>query len=182
MVLIVDDPEREDEGDLAIAAEHATAEAIAFMARHARGLICMPMLGSRLDELGIPLMAPGRNGTTAFTVSVDARCGTTTGISAADRARTVQALVDPKSRPCDLVRPGHLFPLRYTEGGVLVRRGHTEASVDLCRLAGLYPAAVICEVMNEDGTMARGRELEAFACKHGVPVVSVAQIAEYLIS
>jgi 3,4-dihydroxy 2-butanone 4-phosphate synthase / GTP cyclohydrolase II len=139
------------------------------------------MLGARLDELAIPLMALCCNGSTAFTVSVDARCGTTTGISAADRARTVQALLDPTTSPNDLVRPGHLFPLRYAEGGVLARRGHTEASVDLCGLAGLYPAAVICEVMNDDGTMARGRQLDAFACRHRLPMVSVAQIAEYLV-
>ena len=146
MVLIVDDEDRENEGDLAIAAQFATAEAINFMAVHGRGLICMPMLGDRLDQLQIPLMV-ARNGpsqSTAFTVSVDARRGVSTGISANDRFLTVQALIDPNTTPEDIVRPGHLFPLRYAEGGVLRRAGHTEASLDLAKLANLFPAAVIC--------------------------------------
>jgi 3,4-dihydroxy 2-butanone 4-phosphate synthase/GTP cyclohydrolase II len=182
-VIIVDDEHRENEGDLAIAAEKVTPEAINFMATHGRGLICMPMLGSRLDELKIPLMVPPAENDssfgTAFTVSVDYKHGTTTGISAYDRAATVRALIDPRSRPEDFARPGHLFPLRYREGGVLVRPGQTEAAVDLARLAGLYPAAVICEIMAPDGTMARLPYLEAFAAEHGLKIVSVAQIAAY---
>jgi 3,4-dihydroxy 2-butanone 4-phosphate synthase / GTP cyclohydrolase II len=181
MVLIVDDEDRENEGDLAIAAEHVTPEAINFMAAHGRGLICMPMLGKRLDELQLPLMvvrnAPTQS--TAFTVSVDAKRGVTTGISAHDRYLTVRALIDPKTTPEDIVRPGHLFPLRYAEGGVLRRAGHTEASVDLALLAGLYPAAVICEVMNEDGSMARLNDLLGFARAHGIPIFTVAQLVEY---
>jgi 3,4-dihydroxy 2-butanone 4-phosphate synthase/GTP cyclohydrolase II len=181
IVLIVDDEDRENEGDLAIAAEHATPEAINFMAQHGRGLICMPMLGKRLDELQIPLMVI-RNGpsqATAFTVSVDARHGVTTGISAHDRYLTVKALIDPETRPDDIVRPGHLFPLRYAEGGVLRRAGHTEASVDLAQLAGLYPAAVICEVMKEDGSMARLADLVKFAQQHRIKIFTVAQLVEY---
>ena len=181
MVLIVDDEDRENEGDLAIAAEHATPEAINFMATYGRGMICVPMVGKRLDELQIPLMVvrnvPSQG--TAFTVTVDAKHGVTTGISAHDRYLTVKTLVDPKSTPDDLVRPGHLFPLRYAEGGVLRRAGHTEASVDLARLAGLYPAAVICEVLNEDGTMARRSDLVSFAEKHGIKMFTVAQLIEY---
>jgi 3,4-dihydroxy 2-butanone 4-phosphate synthase/GTP cyclohydrolase II len=181
MVLIVDDEDRENEGDLAIAAEHATPEAINFMAAHGRGLICMPMLGQRLDELQIPLMVV-RNSlsqATAFTVSVDARDGVSTGISAYDRYLTVRTLIDPDARPEDLVQPGHLFPLRYADGGVLRRAGHTEASVDLSKLAGLYPAAVICEVMNDDGSMARLPDLLRFAGEHGIKVFTVAQLVEY---
>ncbi len=182
-VIIVDDEHRENEGDLAIAAEKVTPEAINFMATYGRGLICMPMLGERLEELKIPLMVPPAENDatfgTAFTVSVDYKHGTTTGISAYDRAATVRALIDPKARPEDFARPGHLFPLRYREGGVLVRPGQTEAAVDLARLAGLYPAAVICEVMAPDGTMARLPYLEAFAAQHGLKIVSVAQIAAY---
>jgi 3,4-dihydroxy 2-butanone 4-phosphate synthase/GTP cyclohydrolase II len=182
-VLILDDEEREGEGDLAIAAEKVTPEAINFMATHGRGLICMPMLGQRLDELQIPLMVPSHENNapfrTAFTVPVDYKHGTTTGISAYDRAATVKALIDPRSRPEDFVRPGHLFPLRYQEGGVLVRPGHTEAAVDLARLAGLYPAAVICEVLAPDGRMARRPDLERFAAAHGIPLISVAQIVAY---
>ncbi len=180
-VLIVDDDDRENEGDLAIAAEHVTPAAINFLAMHARGLVCIAMTGQRLDELQIPLMV-GRSASgqgAAFTVSVDAKRNVTTGISAYDRAATVAALLDPATRPEDLVRPGHLFPLRYAEGGVLRRAGHTEASVDLAKLAGLYPAAVICEVMNDDGSMARLPELEAFAQKHGIKMISVAQLVEY---
>jgi 3,4-dihydroxy-2-butanone 4-phosphate synthase len=181
IVLIVDDEDRENEGDLAIAANHVTPESINFMATHGRGLICMPMLGERLDHLRIPLMVeqePGEMGT-AFTLSVDARaCGT--GISATDRACTVRTLIDPETKPADLVKPGHLFPLRYAEGGLLTRRGHTEAAVDLARLAGCYPAAVICEVMNEDGTMARRDDLRTFSARHGISAVTVAQLADHL--
>ncbi len=180
LVLIVDDEDRENEGDIVIAAEHASAADINFMATYGRGLICMPMMGERLDELDIPLMVQAQSGIehTAFTLSVDARsCGT--GISAPDRARTVKALIDHRTKPHDLIKPGHLFPLRYTPGGVLKRGGHTEASVDLTRLAGCYPAAVICEVMNDDGTMARRDELLAFARRHGILSVSVAQLVEH---
>jgi 3,4-dihydroxy 2-butanone 4-phosphate synthase/GTP cyclohydrolase II len=181
LVLIVDDEDRENEGDLAVAAQFATPEAINFMAVNGRGLICMPMLGERLDELQIPLMV-ARNGptqSTAFTVSVDARRGISTGISAYDRYLTVQALIDPKSTPDDIVRPGHLFPLRYAQGGVLRRAGHTEASLDLAKMAGLVPAAVICEVMNADGTMARLPDLLAVAKEHGIKIFTVAQLVEY---
>jgi 3,4-dihydroxy 2-butanone 4-phosphate synthase/GTP cyclohydrolase II len=180
-VLIVDDEDRENEGDLAVAAQFATPEAINFMAAYGRGLICIPMLGERLDRLQIPLMVSpnGPSQSTAFTVSVDARKGISTGISAYDRYLTVQALIDPKSTPDDVVRPGHLFPLRYAEGGVLRRAGHTEASLDLSRLAGLYPSAVICEVMNEDGTMARLPDLLSFAKTHGIKIFTVAQLVEY---
>jgi 3,4-dihydroxy 2-butanone 4-phosphate synthase / GTP cyclohydrolase II len=181
MVLIVDDEDRENEGDLAIAAQFATPEAINFMAAHGRGLICMPMLGERLDELQIPLMVArdGHSQSTAFTVSVDAKIGVSTGISAYDRYLTVQALIDPKTTPDDIVRPGHLFPLRYAEGGVLRRAGHTEASVDLSNLAGLYPSAVICEVMNADGSMARLGDLVSFAREHKIKMFTVAQLVEY---
>jgi 3,4-dihydroxy 2-butanone 4-phosphate synthase/GTP cyclohydrolase II len=177
-VIIVDDEDRENEGDLALAAEKVTAEAINFMAKHGRGLICLPVIGKRLDELGIPMMV-GENTSkfaTAFAVSVDAKHGTTTGISAADRAKTVKAIIDPATRADDLARPGHIFPLRAREGGVLVRAGQTEAIVDLARLAGLYPAGVICEVMNEDGTMARLPQLEVIADKFGIKIISVADL------
>jgi 3,4-dihydroxy 2-butanone 4-phosphate synthase/GTP cyclohydrolase II len=178
MVVVVDDADRENEGDLIMTAEAATPETIGFFVRHTSGVICTPMLGERLDELDLPLMvaantAPYR---TAFTVSVDARTGTTTGISAADRATTIRALVDPATRPADLVRPGHIFPLRYREGGVLKRAGHTEAAVDLARLAGRYPAAVLCEIVNEDGQMARLPQLERFAARHGLPLISIADL------
>ena len=177
MVVIVDGADRENEGDLAIAAEFATAEAINFMVTHGRGLVCLPIVGSRLDELDLPLMCPRTDpGMAAFTISVDARDGVTSGISASDRARTVQAILDPRTQPQDLARPGHLFPLRYAEGGVLTRRGHTEASVDLARLGDLYPATVICEVMNRDGTMARLPELLHLAKAKGLPIVSVGQV------
>jgi len=181
MVLIVDDEDRENEGDLAVAAQFATPEAINFMAQHGRGLVCMPMLGERLDQLQIPLMVArdGASQATAFTVSVDARTGITTGISAYDRYLTVQALIDPKTTPEDVVRPGHLFPLRYAEGGVLRRAGHTEASVDLAKMAGLYPSAVICEVMNADGSMARLGDLVSFATEHKIKMFTVAQLVEY---
>ncbi|MFC1935420.1 bifunctional 3,4-dihydroxy-2-butanone-4-phosphate synthase/GTP cyclohydrolase II [Chloroflexota bacterium] len=180
-VIIVDDEERENEGDLAIAAEWVTPEAIAFMATHGRGLICMSTIGERLDQLQLPPMV-SENTTchgTAFTVSVDVKKGATTGISAYDRAATVRAILDPSTKADDLARPGHLFPLRYTEGGVLVRAGQTEAVVDLAKMAGLYPAGVICEVMNDDGTMARLPQLEKLSCEHGIKIISVAQIMSY---
>jgi 3,4-dihydroxy 2-butanone 4-phosphate synthase/GTP cyclohydrolase II len=180
-VIIVDDESRENEGDIIMAAEKVTPDAINFMARYGRGLICMPVVGERLDELQIPMMA-SRNTErhkTAFAVAVDYKHGTTTGISAHDRAATVKAIVDPGSRPEDFSQPGHLFPLRYQDGGVLVRAGHTEAVVDLARLAGFYPAGVLCEVMNEDGSMARLPQLEEFARKHGLRIVSIAQIIAY---
>ena len=180
-VIIVDDEDRENEGDLAVAAEFATPEAISFMANHGRGLICMPIIGERLDSLGIDLMVGGNTARlgTAFTVSVDAVGGTTTGISAGDRAATVKALIDPNTKPSDLARPGHLFPLRYAEGGVLVRAGQTEGIVDLVKMAGLYPAGVICEIMNQDGTMARLSDLEGFSQEHGIKIISIAQLVAY---
>jgi 3,4-dihydroxy 2-butanone 4-phosphate synthase/GTP cyclohydrolase II len=180
-VLVLDDEDRENEGDLILAAEKATPERIAFMVRHTSGLICTPMLGSRLDELGLPLMVLENTDSheTAFTVSVDAIEGTSTGISAADRATTIRALVDPDTHPNDLARPGHVFPLRYREGGVLVRPGHTEAAVDLVRLAGLYPAGTLCEVVNDDGTMARGESLLAFAEAHGIPTITIDDLVDY---
>jgi len=180
-VIIVDDEDRENEGDLALAAEKVTAEAINFMAKYARGLICMPITGKRLDELRIPLMV-GENTSkfsTAFTVSIEAKHRVSTGISAADRAETVKAVLDPATRPEDIVRPGHMFPLRARDGGVLVRAGHTEAIVDLARLAGLYPAGVICEIMNEDGSMARLPQLEVMAEKFGIKIISVADLIAY---
>ncbi len=178
---IVDNEDRENEGDLVIAAGKVTSETINFMAKHARGLICMPIKGERLDELNIPLMV-GENTSkfsTAFTVSVEAKHGVSTGISTADRAETVKALIDPATRPEDIARPGHMFPLRAREGGVLVRAGHTEAIVDLARLAGLYPAGVICEILNEDGSMARLPELELMAEKFGIKIVSIADLIAY---
>ncbi|MEA2639341.1 MAG: 3,4-dihydroxy 2-butanone 4-phosphate synthase / cyclohydrolase [Chloroflexota bacterium] len=180
-VIIVDDEDRENEGDLAIAAEKVTPESINFMAMYGRGLICVPIVGKRLDQLEIPMMVDTNSSSfgTAFTVAVDARQGVTTGISAADRAATVRVLIDPNSRPADLARPGHVFPLRYAEGGVLRRTGQTEASVDLAKLAGLYPAAVICEIMSEDGTMSRLPQLEAFAALHSIKVISVAALIAY---
>jgi 3,4-dihydroxy 2-butanone 4-phosphate synthase/GTP cyclohydrolase II len=180
-VIIVDDEDRENEGDLALAAEKVSAQAVNFMAKHGRGLICLPATGERLDELQLPLMVDENTCKfgTAFTVSVDAKQGTTTGISAADRAKTIKTVVDPATRPEDLVRPGHIFPLRAREGGVLVRAGQTEAIVDLARLAGLYPAGVICEIMNEDGTMARRPELEVIADKFGIKIISVADLIAY---
>src|SRR5207302_8360213 len=170
MVIVVDDEDRENEGDLTIAAEKITPEAINFMARHGRGLICLSMTPERLDELEIPLMVSQNSSRfeTAFCVPIEAKERTTTGISAADRAATVLAAIDPATRPTDLARPGHMFPLRSRSGGVMVRAGQTEAAVDLARIAGLYPAGVICEVMNEDGTMARVPQLTKFARKHGL--------------
>ncbi|MBM3672501.1 MAG: bifunctional 3,4-dihydroxy-2-butanone-4-phosphate synthase/GTP cyclohydrolase II [Actinobacteria bacterium] len=181
MVIVVDDADRENEGDLILAAERITPEAMGFMIRHTSGVICMPLEGERLDELQLPLMVANNTEVqrTAFTVSVDARNGTTTGISAADRAATVKSLLDPATRPEDLARPGHIFPLRYREGGVLKRAGHTEAAVDLARLAGCYPAGVLAEVTNDDGTMARLPQLEAFAAKHGIQLISIADLIRY---
>ncbi len=182
-VVLVDDEDRENEGDLVLAAEHVTPDAINFMAREGRGLICVALTGERLDRLNLPLMVPPDLNTspysTAFTVSVEARHGVTTGISAHDRATTVRALIDSMSEPEDLVRPGHVFPLRAAPGGVLERQGQTEGSVDLARLAGLDPSAVICEIMAEDGTMARRPALEEFAARQGLKIVSVAAVAEY---
>jgi len=181
MVIIVDDEDRENEGDLSIAAEKVTPEAINFMAQYGKGLICLPVVSERLDELRIPMMVQDNTAPfgTAFTVSIDARQGTTTGISAYDRAQTIRTVLDPETQPQDLVRPGHVFPLRVKEGGVLVRVGQTEASVDLARLAGLYPAAVICEIMDNDGTMARMPRLEQFADEHGMRIITVADLIEY---
>ena len=181
MVIVVDDEDRENEGDIIVAAEKLTADHISFMVRYCSGIICVPMEGKRLEELNLPLMISQNSESmgTAFTVSVDARAGTTTGISAADRAATVRALLGPDTKPWDLARPGHVFPLRYMEGGVLRRAGHTEASVDLARLAGLYPAGVLCEVVNEDGTMARMPDLERFAEEHGLMIVSIADLIAY---
>jgi 3,4-dihydroxy 2-butanone 4-phosphate synthase/GTP cyclohydrolase II len=177
-VVAVDGADRENEGDLIIAAEMITPEKLAFMVRHTSGLICVPIMGERLDELRLPLMVAENNDShrTAFTVSVDYALGTTTGISAADRAATIEALIDSETRPADLARPGHIFPLRYTEGGVLTRAGHTEASVDLARLAGLYPAGVLCEVVAEDGSTARLPDLETFTAEHGILIVSIADL------
>ena len=181
MIILVDDEERENEGDLVIAAEKISPEAINFMATHARGLICLALTPERIAELDLPPMTQENTSQfeTAFHVSVEAATGVTTGISAHDRARTVQVAVDPNSTPSDLVRPGHIFPLRAREGGVLVRAGQTEGSVDLARLAGLTPAAVICEIMNEDGTMARMPQLRTFADKHGIQICSVESLIKY---
>jgi len=180
-VIIVDDEDRENEGDLGMAAEKVTPEAINFMAKHGRGLICLPVIGKRLDELEIPMMVTKNTSkfATAFTVSVEARHGVSTGISASDRAATVKTIIDPATKPEDLVYPGHTFPLRARDGGVLVRAGQTEAIVDLARLAGLYPAGVICEIMNEDGTMARRPQLEVMAEDFGLKIVSVADLIAY---
>jgi 3,4-dihydroxy 2-butanone 4-phosphate synthase/GTP cyclohydrolase II len=180
-IIIVDDEDRENEGDLIMAAEKVTADAINFMATHARGLICVPLSGKRLDELRIPMMVSDNTSkyTTPFTISVEAKHRVSTGISAADRAETVRVLIDPASKPEDLAQPGHMFPLRARDGGVLVRAGHTEAVVDLARLAGLYPAGVLCEIMNEDGTMARLPQLEKMAEKWGLNIVSVADLIAY---
>ncbi len=183
MIIIIDDEDRENEGDLVCAAEKVTPGIINFMARHARGLICLPLTEDRCDELHLTTQVADNTSYlgTAFTVSIDARRGITTGISAADRATTILVAVDPKSRPQDLARPGHVFPLRAKNGGVLVRPGQTEASVDIARIAGLYPAGVICEVMNEDGTMARMPQLEQFAAQHNLKMISVAELVRYRI-
>ena len=181
MVIVVDDESRENEGDLIFAAEKVTPEHINFMVRYCSGIICVPMEGERLDELNLPLMAPDNSESmgTAFTISVDARSGTTTGISAEDRAKTIEVLLDPDATPNDLARPGHIFPLRYVPGGVLRRAGHTEASVDLARLAGLSPAGVVCEIVNEDGSMARLPDLERFAEHHDLLLISIADLIAY---
>ncbi len=181
MVIVVDDEDRENEGDLILAAEHATPEKLAFLVKHSSGVVCVPLPGERLDELGLPLMVLDNTESqrTAFTISVDYRHGTSTGISAADRAATIMALIDPATGQDDLARPGHVFPLRYREGGVLKRAGHTEAAVDLARAAGLYPAGVLCEVVKDDGEMARLPELEAFAEEHGLLVISIADLIRH---
>ncbi|OQX83448.1 MAG: 3,4-dihydroxy-2-butanone-4-phosphate synthase, partial [Candidatus Omnitrophica bacterium 4484_49] len=181
MVIIVDDEDRENEGDLVMAASFVKPEDINFMAKYGRGLICVPMEGKRLDELGLKPMQekPEDKYSTAWAISVDAREGITTGISAHDRAHTIHTLINPNTRPEDLIKPGHIFPLRAREGGVLVRAGHTEACVDLMKLAGLYPAGVICEIMNEDGTMARVPELFDFARKHNLKIATIRDLIEY---
>ena len=181
MVIVIDDEDRENEGDLVMAAENITPKAVNFMAKHGRGLICVPMLGERLDALQVGDMVPQNTSAfhTAFTVSVDARRGTSTGISASDRAKTILACVNPQDQACRPGQAGPHFPLRYKEGGVLARAGQTEASVDLSRLAGLKPAGVICEIMKEDGSMARLPDLQRFAKKHGLKIVSVADLIRY---
>src|ERR687884_692738 len=181
MIIVVDDEDRENEGDLTIAAEKVTPEAINFMAKHGRGQICLSMTAQRLDELEIPL-AVNANTTpfgTAFCVPIDAKAQVTTGISAADRAATILAAIDPKTKPSDLARPGHISPLRARDGGVLVRAGQTEAAVDLARIAGLYPAGVICEILNTDGTMSRVPELTRFAKKHKLLMITIADLINY---
>ena len=181
MIIIVDDEDRENEGDLVCAAEKVTPEIINFMVTHARGLICMPLTEERCDELHLTMQVADNTSFlgTAFTVSIEARKGVTTGISAADRATTILTAVDPQTRPQDLARPGHIFPLRAKNGGVLVRTGQTEAAVDIARIAGLYPAGVVCEIMNPDGTMARLPELREFAARHGLKIISVADLVRY---
>jgi 3,4-dihydroxy 2-butanone 4-phosphate synthase/GTP cyclohydrolase II len=184
MVIVMDDEGRENEGDVLIAAQHITSDAINFMAKYARGLVCVPMEDARLSALDLHPMKEDVNSkhqkcNTAWTVTVDAAYGVTTGISAADRAKTIEVLIDPKSKASDLVTPGHLFPLRARRGGVLVRAGHTEASVDLMKLAGLYPAGVICEIMNEDGTMARTNDLIKFAQTHKIKICTIDSLIEY---
>ncbi|MFQ5811129.1 MAG: 3,4-dihydroxy-2-butanone-4-phosphate synthase [Armatimonadota bacterium] len=179
VVIVVDHPDRENEGDFVLAAGKASVARLAFMVNESRGgILCLAVAGSRLDELDIPLMCTENTerNQTPFTVSVDARHGTHTGVSLSDRLRTVQAILDPGTRPEDLARPGHLFPIRAADGGVLERAGHTEAAVDLCRLADLYPAALICEILNPDGTMARGPELHQLAARHGLLMCTVDDI------
>ena len=181
MVILVDDEDRENEGDLVMAAELATPDAINFMARHGRGLICLSLTAEKCDQLDLPMMVSDNSSGfgTAFTVSIEAATGVTTGISAADRARTIRVAVSEKAKPSDLSRPGHIFPLRARTGGVLVRTGQTEGSVDLARMSGLQSAGVICEIMNEDGTMARRPQLETFAAEHGLVILSVADLIRY---
>ena len=181
MIIVCDDEDRENEGDLTIAAEKVTPAQINFMAKHGRGLICMPMTGERLDELEIPLMVTQNTARlgTAFCVTIEAKHSTSTGISAGDRSATVHAAIDPRTRPSDLARPGHMFPLRVQSGGVLVRAGQTEAAVDLARIAGLFPAGVICEIMNDDGSMARVPELARFAKRHGLLMITIADLIKY---
>src|SRR5215204_6097184 len=183
LIIIVDDEDRENEGDLVCAAEKVTPEIINFMAVHGRGLICLPLTEARCDYLQLPAQTSENTSSmgTAFTVSIEAKEGVTTGISAADRAKTILTAVNPRSKPMDLARPGHIFPLRAKRGGVLVRVGQTEASVDMARIAGLDPSAVICEIMNDDGTMARMPELEVFAARHGLKIISVADLVRYRI-
>ena len=180
-IIVVDDENRENEGDLTMAAEKVTPAAINFMAQHGRGLICMPMLGERLKQLGVPLMVQDNTSpyNTAFCVSIEARRNVSTGISAADRCHTIRVAIDPKTRPEDLTRPGHTFPLKAQSGGVLKRAGQTEAAVDLARLAGLYPAGVICEIMNEDGTMARVPQLEVFSKRHRIGMIAIEELISY---
>jgi 3,4-dihydroxy 2-butanone 4-phosphate synthase/GTP cyclohydrolase II len=181
MVIVLDDKGRENEGDLIIAADHATPEALAFIVRHTTGIVCVALEGERADALGLDPMVPAnddRHGT-AFTITVDARHGTTTGVSAADRSATVAALIDPATQPQDLMRPGHMFPLRARPGGVLERPGHTEAGVDLARLAGCAPAGVLCEIVSEDGSMARTPELIRFARQHDLCIVTIADLIVY---
>ena len=181
MVIVVDDEDRENEGDLTIAAEKTTPELINFMAKHGRGLICLPMTGDWLDRLDVPLMVRDNTSrfATAFCVSIEAKESTSTGISASDRAATARAAADPATKPGDLARPGHMFPLRARDGGVLVRAGQTEAAVDLARIAGLHPVGVICEIMNDDGTMARVPQLRRFARRHRLPMITIADLIEY---
>ena len=181
MVILVDDEDRENEGDLTMAAEAVTPEAINFMAKYGRGLICLSMTGEKLDSLALPLMVDNNTSQfqTGFTISIEARCGVTTGISAADRATTIHTAINDNAKPTDLVRPGHVFPLRAREGGVMVRSGQTEGSVDLARLAGLKPAGVICEIMNDDGTMARMPSLEKVSKEHGLGICTIADLIEY---
>jgi 3,4-dihydroxy 2-butanone 4-phosphate synthase / GTP cyclohydrolase II len=181
LIIVVDDEDRENEGDLTVAASAVTPDIINFMARHGRGLICIPMTGARLDQLEVPQMVTQNTARfeTAFCVSIEARHRTSTGISAADRAATVAAAIDPATTPADLARPGHMFPLRARDGGVLVRAGQTEAAVDLARIAGLYPAGVICEIMNEDGSMARVPQLARFAKRHGILMITIADLIQY---
>ena len=181
MVILVDDEDRENEGDLCMAAEKVTPEAINFMAKYGRGLICLAMSNALIDKLDLPMMVDNNTSAfqTGFTVSIEARCGVTTGISAADRARTIHTAVADNAKPSDLVRPGHIFPLRAREGGVMVRVGQTEGSVDLARMAGLKPAGVICEIMDEDGTMARMPALEKFSQEHGIGICTIADLVEY---
>ena len=181
MVIVVDDEDRENEGDLTIAASKVTPDAINFMAKHGKGLICLPMEGERLDELQLPLMVQENTSRfeTAFTVSIDAVKGTTTGISAADRAHTIRVAIDPEARPLDLAKPGHVFPLRAKRGGVLNRAGQTEAAIDLARMAELYPAGVICEIMKDDGTMARVLDLIPFAKTHNLKIITIKDLIEY---
>jgi 3,4-dihydroxy 2-butanone 4-phosphate synthase / GTP cyclohydrolase II len=181
MIIVVDDEDRENEGDLTIAAEKITPEAINFMAKFGRGLICMPMTEERLEELDLPQMVPQNTSSfgTAFCISIEAKAVTSTGISAGDRAATVLTAIDPSTRPSDLARPGHMFPLKARKGGVLVRAGQTEAVVDLARIAGLYPAGVICEIMNDDGTMARVPQLAAFAKRHKLLMITISDLIQY---
>ena len=184
IIIVVDDEGRENEGDLTIAADKVTPDAINFMARYGRGLVCLPMTAERLDELDIPMMVSENTSRfeTAFTVPIEAKHVTSTGISAADRSATVLAAIDPDTKPSDLSRPGHIFPLRARGGGVLERAGQTEAAVDLARLAGLYPAGVICEIMNDDGTMARVKELSTFAKRHGLLMITIEDLISYRMS